>query len=92
MTRTKFTIGALIGAAAGIVAGFLTAPKSGRETRADIKSKAEELKNQAAQKADEAKAKVGDVADAVKAKADDYKERGEKAVRDVQRDLTGKKK
>lgn len=43
----KLAIGALIGAAAGLVAGVLTAPKSGRETRDDIKKKAEELKNKA---------------------------------------------
>ncbi len=43
----KLAIGALIGAAAGLVAGVLTAPKSGRETRDDIKKKAEELKSKA---------------------------------------------
>jgi gas vesicle protein len=36
-----FAIGALLTAVAGYVAGLLTAPKSGRETRADIKNKAE---------------------------------------------------
>lgn len=38
----KFAIGAAVSAAAGYVAGILTAPKSGKETRADIKHKAEE--------------------------------------------------
>lgn len=33
----RWAIGALIAAAAGYVAGILTAPKSGKETRADIK-------------------------------------------------------
>jgi gas vesicle protein len=33
----KFAVGALIAAAAGYVAGLLTAPKSGKETRQDIK-------------------------------------------------------
>lgn len=36
----KLAIGALVGAAAGLVAGFLTAPKSGKETRQDIKDTA----------------------------------------------------
>lgn len=36
-TAKKFAIGALLAAAAGYVAGILTAPKSGKETRADIK-------------------------------------------------------
>lgn len=37
-----FAIGALISAAAGYIAGILTAPQSGKETRADIKNKATE--------------------------------------------------
>ena len=45
MSKGKFAFGALLGAAAGVVAGFLTAPKSGKETRADLKAKAEELKS-----------------------------------------------
>lgn len=38
----KLAIGAAIAAAAGYIAGLLTAPKSGKETRADIKKKANE--------------------------------------------------
>lgn len=37
----RWAMGALIAAVAGYVAGVLTAPKSGRETRADIRSAAE---------------------------------------------------
>ena len=37
----RWAIGAMIAAAAGYVAGILTAPKSGRETRDDIKHAAE---------------------------------------------------
>ena len=36
----KFAIGAVVAAAAGYVAGILTAPKSGKETRKDIKDTA----------------------------------------------------
>ncbi|HJQ08478.1 MAG TPA: YtxH domain-containing protein [Candidatus Saccharimonadales bacterium] len=36
----KFAIGTVIAAAAGYVAGILTAPKSGKETRQDIKNAA----------------------------------------------------
>jgi gas vesicle protein len=36
----RFAIGALIAAAAGYAAGVLTAPKSGKETRKDIKDAA----------------------------------------------------
>ena len=45
MSKTKLAAGALIGAVAGVVAGVLTAPKSGKETRDDLKAKADELKN-----------------------------------------------
>jgi len=36
---TKVAVGTLVAAAAGYVAGILTAPKSGKETRKDIKDK-----------------------------------------------------
>ena len=36
----NIAIGAITGAAIGVVAGVLTAPKSGKETRGDLKSKA----------------------------------------------------
>jgi gas vesicle protein len=45
--RGKIAVGAIVGVAVGVVTGILTAPKSGKETRADIKSKANELKGQA---------------------------------------------
>ena len=37
----KLAIGTILAAAAGYIAGILTAPKSGKETRADIKEAAE---------------------------------------------------
>lgn len=43
----KFAIGAAIAAAAGYVAGILTAPKSGKETRKDIQDTAVKAKHQA---------------------------------------------
>lgn len=36
----KLAIGALLGAVAGLITGILTAPKSGKETRKDIKETA----------------------------------------------------
>ncbi len=44
MNKKLLPVGAVIGAIAGVIAGVLTAPKSGKETRADIKKKADELK------------------------------------------------
>jgi gas vesicle protein len=45
MSEKRFTLlagGLLIGALAGVVAGLLTAPKSGRETRTELASKAKD--------------------------------------------------
>lgn len=38
----KFALGTVIAAAAGYIAGILTAPKSGKETREDIKTATEQ--------------------------------------------------
>jgi gas vesicle protein len=51
----KFMLGAAIGGAIGAIVGVLTAPKSGKETRADIKKKAGEAKEFAGAKAKEVK-------------------------------------
>ncbi|MEO5949069.1 MAG: YtxH domain-containing protein [Candidatus Saccharimonas sp.] len=80
MSKAKFALGAFIGAAAGLVAGFLTAPKSGKETRADIKSKADELKNQADKKAKDLKKQGDKVVKDTKSTVDDFRGRTERAV------------
>lgn len=54
---SSFAIGFLIGAIAGVAIGFLYAPKSGKETRAMLKERADELK----EKAGEIKEKAGEV-------------------------------
>jgi len=46
-TIKRFAIGTVVAAAAGYVAGILTAPKSGKETRADIRQAAERTRSQA---------------------------------------------
>lgn len=43
-TGRKLAIGAIIAGAAGYLAGILTAPKSGKETREDITNKAGDIK------------------------------------------------
>lgn len=79
MSKGKFALGAIIGAAAGIVAGVLTAPKAGKETRADLKERAMELKKEAGDKADDTKQHAMDVADDLREKAVDLKQRSERA-------------
>ena len=46
-TGGKFVLGAIFGAIAGAIAALLTAPKSGKETREDLKDKANEYKDDA---------------------------------------------
>lgn len=45
-TGRKIAISALVAGAVGYVAGILTAPKSGKETREDIATKASEIKQE----------------------------------------------
>jgi len=48
-TGSNFAIGFIIGAVAGVAIGFLYAPKAGKETRALLKEKAEEVKEKASE-------------------------------------------
>ena len=58
---------AIIGAAAaGVVAGILVAPKSGKETREDLRKKAEEMGKTAQKRADQAKLAAKDSAESIK--------------------------
>lgn len=70
MSKGKFALGALFGAAAGFVAGILTAPKSGKETRADLKVKADEAKKKADKMVADAKVKGEHMYGNVRSKAD----------------------
>lgn len=56
MKAAKVAIAAL----AGFTAGILLAPKSGKETRADIKQKAEEAKDKASEKSHQVKGAMKD--------------------------------
>ncbi|MEO7904973.1 MAG: YtxH domain-containing protein [Candidatus Saccharimonadales bacterium] len=63
MSKIVKVIGA---AAAGFVAGILLAPKSGKETRADIKEKAVDAKHYAGEKAEHIKGAVADGVESLK--------------------------
>jgi gas vesicle protein len=65
MKTNRLALGAVVGAVAGIVAGVLTAPKSGEETRDDLKRRARELKEDALTKKDEVVQRAEDVKDRI---------------------------
>ena len=60
----KFVLGVAVGAAIGVIAGWFTAPKSGKEMRADAKNKTKEIYEDVRDKSedfiDDAKAKLGE--------------------------------
>lgn len=83
-------IGTLIAGAAGYVAGLLTAPKSGRETRKDLKIAADrtisetekhlkKLNHELSDLLDEAKSRGNDVKGKAKSELDDLTEMGNSA-------------
>lgn len=60
-TGRNIAVGALLAGAVGYVAGILTAPKSGKETRADIADKAGDLKQAAAEEIAELQGELKDL-------------------------------
>ncbi len=76
----RIAIGSSVAAVAGYVAGLLTAPKSGKETRADIKNTA----SKGVQKAErELKKLHTDLDSAIKEGAEKAKKAGSKAQKDL---------
>ena len=103
MAKGKVALGALFGAVAGFVTGILVAPKSGKETRQDIKEAAGKAKDTAVEKAGEAKefaeektkemtAKAKQVSKDVSDKAVELKDRTEQAVEGAKKGCAKKPK
>lgn len=57
----KLAIGAAVGVVTGFVAGILTAPKSGKETRKDIKNTANKVTREAEKKLKDLYSELSDV-------------------------------
>ena len=64
----KFGLGLAVGALVGAVAGILTAPKSGEETRKDLKLKAKKVADVATQKTGEVAENAGEFVEETKEK------------------------
>lgn len=65
----KVALGAAVGAAAGFVAGVLLAPKSGKETRADLKKGAKDAAKAAHKQLDHAHEELSKLVDKAEAQA-----------------------
>lgn len=57
--NSRFAVGAIIAAGVGYIAGILTAPKSGKETRHDIHDKAVQTKEEVLAKLEQVSAELG---------------------------------
>jgi len=79
----KIVLGTAIAAAAGYVAGILTAPKSGKETRKDIKDKAVETYAAAEKELKKLHTELGDALTQVAAKTKELREKGGRKFDDV---------
>jgi len=66
---TKFAVGTALAAGLGYVAGVLTAPKSGKETRKDIQNQAIKARNESEKKLKELNAELSKLMTTVKSKA-----------------------
>lgn len=69
----RIAIGTLVAAAAGYVTGILTAPKSGKETRKDIKDTTEKTINDAEKQLKKMHTELGDLLKQAKTRADKLK-------------------
>ena len=82
MSNRKYAIGAAVGAIAGLVAGVLTAPKSGKETREDLKVKAVELKEETERRIEAARDAKKPI-DSLKDQAEHAISRGKEVVKGI---------
>ncbi|MBP9761532.1 YtxH domain-containing protein [Candidatus Saccharibacteria bacterium] len=79
----KVAIGAALTAAAGYIAGVLTAPKSGKDTRAELKTKASETYSVAEKELKKLHTELGDVISEAGDKLSTLRGRGEKSLDDA---------
>lgn len=79
-TAKRFALGTLFAAAAGYIAGILTAPKSGKETRADIKETATKSVSEAEKQLKKLHTELNKVINQAKGEADSVKGKAREEV------------
>jgi gas vesicle protein len=79
----KFAIGAGVAALAGFLAGILTAPKSGKETRQDIKDTAQRSVTQAEKELKKLHTELSELLEDLVGKKDDLRGKAAQEVQDV---------
>ena len=82
-TAKRMALGTLFAAVAGYLAGLLTAPKSGRETRADIKNKATEQISEAEKQLKKLHTELNDLLRDAKKQAADLEGKARKEYDDM---------
>ena len=79
-TAKRFALGTLFAAVAGYIAGILTAPKSGKETRAEIKDTATKSVNEAEKQLKKLHTELNKVINQAKGEADSVKGKAREEV------------
>lgn len=77
----KWALGAVVAGIGGYIAGILTAPKSGKETREDIKQEAVKIKSEAEKKLKELHTELDKVVKEGQGKADELKTNAQSALK-----------
>ena len=84
-----FLIGFLAGGTVGAIIALLTAPKSGKELRGDIKQKSEEYLDEAEKYLADAKNKAGELINDAKSKSQDILNTAGRVFKDAKAKTTG---
>ncbi len=82
-TNGSLFLGFLVGGAAGILAGFLFAPKSGKELRADLKEKGITLYDDAQRMVSDVEEKAKTILEDTRRKAEDLKREADHRLSEV---------